>query len=143
MKIVEIDIDQTASPHDLESEFGIKNLEKGDRLQILFSEWIDNEFIISSVVIVISVAIRKRFEEYSDNLLKDVFSKRSIVEIEREIKNDYNIELVIESKEDNERRRWQQFSQTALVKAYSFDEPEYSENMVKEPNPEYKKSETR
>src|ERR1041385_1919347 len=100
MKTVEIDIDNTASPHDLESEFGIKNLQKGDRLQILFSEIADNEFIALFIITVVLLAIRKRFEEYPDTVLKDIFKKRSIVEIEREVKNDYNIELVIESKED-------------------------------------------
>jgi|SRR5579859_2174099 len=139
MKIVEIDIDRTPSPKELESEFDIKNLERGDRLHLLFSELTDNEFIALSIIIVVSFVIRKRFEEYPDDLLKDIFKNQTVEDIEKELKNDYNIELVIDSKEDNERRQWQQFSQSGLVKAYSDEEPEYSENMVKEPNPDYKK----
>jgi hypothetical protein len=72
-------------------------------------------------------------------LLKDVFKNQTIEDIEKELKDYYDIELVIESKEDHERRQWQKFSKIALIRAYDQEEPEYDENMVKEPNPEYKK----
>jgi len=141
MKIVEIDIDRTSSLEELEYEF--KNLERGDRLQLVFSRQNENQLIVLSVVIVIYYFLNKKFDEYPDKMLKGIFRDRKVEEIERELKADFDIELVIDSKEDGERRQWQQFSQSSLVKAYGFEEPEYDEYLVKEPNPEYNKSETR
>jgi hypothetical protein len=38
---------------------------------------------------------------------------------------------------DEEREDWVQLSLESLARAYSDDEPEYSMDLVKEPNPEY------
>jgi len=71
-------------------------------------------------------------------LLDKIFKGKTVEDIERELSDEYDIELVIDSNESGERRQWQQFSRSALVKAYGDEEPEYTEDMVKEPNPEYK-----
>ncbi|WP_373494265.1 hypothetical protein [Aquiflexum sp.] len=39
--------------------------------------------------------------------------------------------------EDNEQNEWYQFSGRSLSSAYDDNEPDYSINMVKEPNPDY------
>lgn len=139
MKTVEIDIDYTSSPAALEEEFRARNLQKGDRLHLISSKIDDTQLIKLAIAIVVLFVIYKRFEEYSDNLLKNVFNNRTTEDIERELKNEYNIELAIDSKEDRELRQWRQFSQSTLVRAYGDAEPEYSEYMVKEPNPDYRK----
>jgi hypothetical protein len=38
---------------------------------------------------------------------------------------------------DEERRAWSRLSGTGLAAAYGENEPEYSPDMVKEPNPDY------
>ncbi len=40
--------------------------------------------------------------------------------------------------EENEQNEWYQFSGEGLSGAYSEDEPAYTLNMLKEPNPDYK-----
>ncbi len=40
--------------------------------------------------------------------------------------------------EENEQNDWYQFSAKGLSAAYSDDEPSYTLNMLKEPNPDYK-----
>jgi hypothetical protein len=39
--------------------------------------------------------------------------------------------------DENEQKEWHQFSGQALSKAYSQNEPDYTLNMLKEPNPDY------
>lgn len=41
---------------------------------------------------------------------------------------------------ENENSEWYQYSQKNLAEAYSYNEPEYTIQMVKEPNPEYIKN---
>jgi len=38
---------------------------------------------------------------------------------------------------DDEREDWMQMAEESLARAYSDDEPEYTLDMIKEPNPEY------
>jgi hypothetical protein len=40
--------------------------------------------------------------------------------------------------EENEQNEWYQFAGKELSAAYSEDEPSYTLNMLKEPNPDYK-----
>ena len=142
MKTVEIDIDNTASPKALADEFRAKNLEKGDKLLLTSSKIDDNQLLKMAVIIVVLVAINKIFQErmeYSEDLLQNIFNSKSVSEVEEGIKNVYDIWVVMEVKEDQESDNWRQFSQSQLIKAYSNIEPEYTESMVKEPNPDYKK----
>ena len=39
--------------------------------------------------------------------------------------------------DETEQKEWHQFSGKALSKAYTEDEPDYTLNMLKEPNPDY------
>ncbi len=41
--------------------------------------------------------------------------------------------------EEDEKKEWESFAKENIAKAYSDDEPEYTESMVKEPNPAYKR----
>jgi hypothetical protein len=139
VKTVELDIDNSASLKELEDEFSRVNLQRGDSLHVVFGKPVESEIVVLSVLVAILYIIQKQFEDYSNDLLEKIFKGKTVEDIERELRDEYDIELVIDSKEDQERRQWQQFSQSALVKAYGDEEPEYTENMVKEPNPEYKK----
>jgi len=50
-----------------------------------------------------------------------------------------NIEIVDESPIDDDNNDFYSLSKNYLSKAYSIDEPEYNENMIKEPNPLYER----
>lgn len=142
MKTVEIDIDNTPSPKALADEFRAQNLQKGDKLLLISSKIDDTQLLKLAVIIVVLVAINKIFQErmeYSEELLQNIFNSKSVSEVEEGIKNVYDIWVVMEVKEDQENDSWRQFSQSQLIKAYSDMEPEYTESMVKEPNPDYRK----
>ena len=47
------------------------------------------------------------------------------------------VSLVDPTREDSERDAWLTLSRGALASAYGDSEPEYTEGMIKEPNPEY------
>jgi mRNA interferase MazF len=46
-------------------------------------------------------------------------------------------EVDIDNMQDSERKDWAQFSVSQLGRAYGESEPDYSDSVVKEPNPEY------
>ncbi len=46
---------------------------------------------------------------------------------------------VVESEKNKEQEEWSSFSAKGLANAYGKDEPDYTLNMVKEPNPAYKR----
>lgn len=46
-------------------------------------------------------------------------------------------EVDTDNMQDSERKDWAQFSLSQLGRAYGESEPDYSDSMVKEPNPEY------
>ena len=53
-----------------------------------------------------------------------------------------HIEIVREEHDEEikEREEWYKFAAANLARAYSDDEPEYTLDMIKEPNPEYEPS---
>lgn len=51
--------------------------------------------------------------------------------------------LLIEENEEEEREIWLQASIERLKQAYGEDEPEYTSDMIIEPNPQYKGNEKR
>jgi len=69
-------------------------------------------------------------------LLKDIFGNMSSVEIQKEIEKEYGITIQMETAKEKE--NWQQFSKQQLAKSYGIYEEEYSANMIKEPNPDYR-----
>ena len=137
MKVVEVDINKNTKPQWLIKELQQQNLQRGDKLKMNASTSISEEFIILICLFVLIIFQKKRVDDYANNILNEVFKNRSVSELEEEIKKEYGIDIEITSKEDED--NWRQFSKKQLTKAYSVDEPDYEINMVKEPNPQYKK----
>lgn len=135
VKIVDIDIDNTPSPEALVLEFKARGLQKGDRLLLISSKIDDTQILRIAIFFITLVAIMRVFKETVDV----VSNMNTSIDIQKKIKKIYDIELSIDIREVDESLRWQQFSQSKLLKAYSDAEPEYTESMVKEPNPDYKK----
>ncbi|MEI6815523.1 MAG: hypothetical protein WCL14_02845 [Bacteroidota bacterium] len=70
--------------------------------------------------------ILKTIEEIPESVLKD------ILEYLKHIKD------TASTPDDEDRKFWMNVSKQGIARAYSDDEPEYSPNDVKEPNPLYK-----
>ena len=142
MKIVEIDIDKTSGAKSLAEEFRLQNLQRGDTLKFHSSKISDDDFIKVAILVVAIFALAfydKKNTDFANAILKDVFNDRDIKDIEQEIAEEYGIELIMEGKDDEEQKAWQELSKKQLLKAYSTDEPEYTLSMIMEPNPGYKK----
>jgi hypothetical protein len=54
-----------------------------------------------------------------------------------ELQPNTRVRVTIELVDDDERVAWTSFSAQGLAAAYGEDEPEYSLDQIKEPNPEY------
>jgi hypothetical protein len=143
MKTIEIDIDHTASPKALVDEFRTLDLQRGDHLRLLSSKVDEADLLKSAVVMMVVLAINlfldKERAEYADNLLKDIFEDKNLKRMKEEIKRIYDIDFVIDVKEDEDQQSWRQFGKSKFAKAYGDMEPEYDMSMVKEANPNYKK----
>ena len=133
MKTVTLNIDQYTKPQNLAGELKKKNLQKGDVLAV--KSLLDEEMVL--LIVLVSLAfLNERKPDYANKMLKDIFGDKDSREIQKEIADEYEIELELETSNDT---GWQQFSKQKLAKAYGEDEPEYDETMVKEPNEDYKK----
>ena len=54
-----------------------------------------------------------------------------------ELKPNAKLVVTILSEQDEERESWQALANQGLASAYGQDEPEYSLDLIKEPNPNY------
>lgn len=134
MSIIELNINQDTKPQSLASALKKQNLQRGDRLNI--RSLLDEEMSLLIVLVALAVYYKIKID-YADKLLKDIFGNMSSMEIQKEIEKEYGIAVQMETAKEKE--NWQQFSKQQLAKAYGINEEEYSANMIKEPNPDYKK----
>ena len=129
MKIIEIDIDSIHQPNNLASEFEQNNLEKGDKILFKSTGIQEKTFIIMAVLVVaaaaLSVYFLKKKEEikFADKLINDAFENGSIDDIEIEIESKFGVFVSVEDKEDE---IWNKYTLQQLAKAYSDDEPDYT-----------------
>ncbi|HSZ86851.1 MAG TPA: hypothetical protein VK787_12535 [Puia sp.] len=134
MSIIELNINQDTKPQSLASALKQQNLQRGDRLDI--RSLLDEE--MSLLIVLVALAVYNKMKiDYADKLLKDIFGNMSSMEIQKEIEKEYGI--AVQKETAKEKENWQQFSKQQFAKAYGIDEEEYSPNMIKEPNPDYKK----
>jgi hypothetical protein len=73
-----------------------------------------------------------------NSTLKDIYSfisqKHSAI-----LKNEKDKSIEQKDSLNQEKELWDNISSSALARAYSNKEPDYSNALIKEPNPEYKK----
>lgn len=137
MKTLELNINHSTRPRNLALELKQINLGRGDKLKI--TTQLDKEMVFIIVLVAFSILYRKKIQ-YADAVLKEIFSGSDSSEIKKKIVKEYGIEVEIDSKTKmNEETAWRIFSKAKLSGAYSYDEPEYDLNMIKEPNPGYRK----
>jgi hypothetical protein len=120
MSIIELNINQDTKPQSLASALKKQNLQRGDRLNI--KSLLDEE--MSLLIVVIALAVYYKIKvEYADKLLKDIFGGMDSIEIQKEIKKEYGINVQMETIKGKD--NWQHFSKQQLAKAYGTNEYEY------------------
>jgi hypothetical protein len=145
MKTHELEMDNFHSPDELVRFLEDNDLKKGDTLKVMTEEEIKEGVLVAFVVLII-LAIAYIFNktktermEDGQKILDDLFKGKTIEEIEESVQQEYGIKIEMEQKEpDHEREDWLRLSGQNISRAYTIDEPEYTEGDVKEPNPEYK-----
>lgn len=76
-----------------------------------------------------AIEIKGKVNEEGKLIIEDLLAIRN---------KQVRVMLLIENEEEDERDAWIQASIARLSQAYEEDEPEYTLDMIKEPNPKYK-----
>ncbi len=97
MKTVTLNIDQYTKPQNLAGELKKKNLQKGDVLAV--KSLLDEEMVL--LIVLVSLAfLNERKPDYANKMLKDIFGDKDSREIQKEIADEYEIELELETSND-------------------------------------------
>jgi hypothetical protein len=123
--------------------FDENDLQKGDTLKVTTAE--SEEIILVAVVLMIVWAMvfsdkqKRNRQKDGERILESIFkSNTTIEEIEKQVKEEYGVNLVVELQPDEESSFWNKVSAHSLSKLYSSDEADYSDVTVLEPNPSYR-----
>lgn len=94
--------------------------------------------VLVILVFLIFIEKRKQRQSFGEELLKELFMEfMSVKDAEEAIRREYGIEVTVKHK-DLEHEAWIKGGLEAFSKGYGADEPDYSMDDIKEPNPDYK-----
>ena len=143
MKTHELEITNYQTPGEVVRFLNKHDVKRGDTLKVSAEDEKQNITVMIFAVVVMALIMfynqKKKREEEGEKILDTLFKESSTIEeIEKEVEKEYGIKIQVETKTDEEREFWYKLSSQGLAKAYSIDEPDYTEADVKEPNPDYK-----
>jgi preprotein translocase subunit YajC len=143
MQTLELDIANYQSPGDVIRFLDEHDIKRGDTLKVTTEQ--EQKTMAMIVVIVVVIALvyffrqQRNREEDGEIILETLFKEGTTVEeIEKQVEAEYGIKIDVETKRSEEREFWYKLSEQSLSRAYSIDEPDYSDVDLKEPNPNYK-----
>lgn len=136
----ELLLNKLSSPEEVANFFQQKDVKKGDTVKVLADR--STSLVRSVLITMVMMAVifhfdKKKRQEEGDKLLKNVFDGMAVEEIEKQVEQQYGINIEIHEGDDEERQFWQQAGLKSMEKEYG-DEPDYSDIKLMEPNPEYK-----
>jgi len=121
MSVIALNISQDTKPQSLAGALKQQNLQRGDSLTI--HSLLDEEMSLLIVVVALAVYYKSNVE-FADKLFNEIFGSMNSMQIQKEIENEYGIDVHMQA--INEKDNWQQFSKQQLAKAYGTSEEEYS-----------------
>lgn len=143
MKTLELNINNIHSANELVELLSKNKTAEGDTLKLLNAEG-KNDFTLIGLWILVAAAIIYYFEkekskrmQEGEKILQSLFTGKNAEEIEKQIKDEYGINVEIEYAPETEKEFWNKIAMTNLSKVYHPDEPDYSEITLLEPNPNY------
>jgi hypothetical protein len=145
MQNIKINTKRYKTRNDLVSYLKKEHLSRGDKVEIEISD--NDRFTFQAIVIVAFFAIlyvlqkQKERNSFADKILNNLFEKADIEDIEKDIEKEFGVTIEVTHILENvleERDFWRSVGQQSFQKAYSNDEPDYSDAVVLEPNPKYK-----
>ncbi|MBK9276113.1 MAG: hypothetical protein IPM49_16450 [Flavobacteriales bacterium] len=146
MKQVILDTAQARTPREVYALLEREGMQPGDDVKVLQKPAPDPATRMAVLVIALmavlwymSAKAKREKERVAADILDDLFGKyNSAEELERELKEEFNVSVtkeVLPPGPDN----WPQQTMSAFERAaYGEDEPDISHIAVREPNPEYK-----
>jgi hypothetical protein len=142
MSIYKINISKANHPHAMALLLKKKNVKRGDKVKLVADEaWTTMAMMGALMVVVLALFMiqdKRKKSEAAQKLLDDLYKDyQSPEELEAQIKKEYDVTVEIQDNDD-ERKFWNETGARGMAKAYSKDEPDYSDVKLLEPNPQYK-----
>lgn len=144
MRIVKLPVHEMQSQWDVLAFLKREDLKQGDKLNILLKGKSQN-LLTESLLFLLAVVLMTYFNKQQDKriadgerMLEDLFAKGA-EDLEKQLETAYGIEIEFVGDPDAEEQEdWNRLAMQGLASSYAEDEPDYSDTILKEPNPDYK-----
>jgi len=144
MRTLQLPVREMQSQWDVLAFLEQQELKEGDKLDIIL-ESSPKTLLSESLLFLLAVVLLTYFNKEQDKriahgerMLEDLLSKGS-GDLEGQLEAAYGIKIEFIGNEDAEERAdWNSLSLGRLASSYEEDEPDYSDAVLKEPNPDYK-----
>lgn len=148
MNVIEIEIDKSTQPADVLKNITDAKLKSGDTLKINSKQDEILKSVAAALLVYYAVLYYFRINMTdkldAGKLLEEIIKRKSSKQIEKQIKNDFGINVQFQQTDHSEqsfikeKKEWTNMTISEFGKMYAVDEPDYSDVPVREPNPEYK-----
>lgn len=142
MKTHILEIDNFHSPEEVADFLGESELQKGDVIKIITEQDKGILVFVVAIIVLVLMYIFKKQERQSDGekMLDTLFKGKNIDEFEQQVEVEYGIKIEVETKKKmDEVREWQDLAAKNFIASYGEDEPQYTSEDIREPNPTYGK----
>lgn len=151
MKTLTLPVHKQQTPQEMLALLAKENLRSGDKLDIIISEEEQHLLMVALLLLLLAVALLAHFGEKQQqekriadgaHMLQDLFSQTDSEEIEKKLEAEYGIEIefIRAGDEEAEKADWRRLGMQAFAASYGDDEPDYSDALLLEHNPDYKPS---
>ena len=114
----------------------------GDSLLLLRMPRLPQDTWLAMVMLVMLAArhflkVNGASEPKADELLLDLRANQGAQALKKELKEEFDVEVILDPEHDDEREFWANVGLMGLARAYADDEPDISAITLLEPNPDY------
>lgn len=122
--------------------FQREGLAPGDSLLLMRRPQLPQDTWLTMVMLVMLAArhflkAKGAAEPKADELLLDLRANQGAQALKKELKDAFNVDVILDPEADDERAFWTNVGLWGLSRAYAEDEPDISHIKLLEPNPEY------
>ncbi len=122
--------------------FQREGLEPGDSLLLMRMPRLPQDTWLAMVMLVMLTArhflkAKDAGEPKADELLLDLRANHGAQALKKELKEEFNVDVILDPEYDDEREFWANVGLWGLSRAYAEDEPDISHITLLEPNPDY------
>lgn len=122
--------------------FRREGLAPGDSLLLMRMPRLPQDTWLAMVMLVMLTArhflkAKDAGEPKADELLLDLRANHGAQALKKELKEEFNVEVILDPEYDDEREFWANVGLWGLSRAYADDEPDISHITLREPNPDY------